>query len=67
MSHDVANTVVATAIALRVFAPDAWRIARWMLGAGVRAGVHALAERPPRVPRTLVLTDTAEPAREGDR
>ncbi|MER6145181.1 hypothetical protein ABT174_35035 [Streptomyces sparsogenes] len=45
MTHDLANSVLATAVALRVFTPDAMALARRLLGAGVRVGVAALLER----------------------
>ncbi|MGX1913564.1 hypothetical protein ACWIID_32695 [Streptomyces phaeochromogenes] len=45
MTHDVANSVLASVIALRVFAPDAVALVRRMLGAGVRVGAAALMER----------------------
>ncbi|TLS45686.1 hypothetical protein FE633_13010 [Streptomyces montanus] len=45
MTHDVANSVLASVIALRVFAPDVVALVRRMLGAGVRVGAAALMER----------------------
>jgi hypothetical protein len=45
VTHDVANSVLASAIALRVFTPDAMTLARRLLGAGVRVGAAALMER----------------------
>ncbi|MET8183771.1 hypothetical protein [Streptomyces sp. NPDC005336] len=45
VTHDVANSVLASAVALRVFTPDARALARWLLGAGVRVGAAALMER----------------------
>ncbi|MBO3682353.1 hypothetical protein [Streptomyces sp. NEAU-YJ-81] len=37
--------MLASAIALRVFTPDAMALARRLLGAGVRVGAAALTER----------------------
>ncbi|WP_165983848.1 hypothetical protein [Streptomyces sp. YIM 98790] len=45
MSHDSVNSVLVLAIALRVLAPDARALVRWVLGVGVRVGADALAER----------------------
>ena len=44
MTHDVANSVLASGIALRVFTPDAVALVRRILGAGVRVGAAALME-----------------------
>ncbi|WP_432040426.1 hypothetical protein [Streptomyces cucumeris] len=45
MTHEVANSALVAALALRVFTPDAMALVRRLLGAGVRVGAAALMER----------------------
>lgn len=45
MSHEIVNTVMAVAVTLRVFAPDARDLTRRLLGYGVRVGASALSEQ----------------------
>ncbi|MBL1098288.1 hypothetical protein [Streptomyces coffeae] len=55
MTHEVANSAPASAIALRVFIPDAMALARRLLGAGVRVGAAALMERPDGIPTACTV------------
>lgn len=57
VTHDVANSVLASAIALRVFTPDAMTLARWLLGVGVRVGATALMERRDGTPSVCTVRE----------
>ncbi|MDT0323154.1 hypothetical protein [Streptomyces millisiae] len=50
MSHMDAISVLTLLLGLRVFGPDVLTLFRWLLGAGVRVGVAAMAERHHRHP-----------------
>jgi hypothetical protein len=70
VTHDVANSVLALVIALRVFAPDARALIRWILGAGVRVGAAALMERRndgPAAPDAAARAASVLPGEGGQR
>ncbi|MCO8308791.1 MULTISPECIES: hypothetical protein [Streptomyces] len=61
VTHDVANSVLASAIALRVFTPDAMALARRLLGAGVRLGAAALTESRDGTPAACTVHENGGP------
>ncbi|MFD8513500.1 hypothetical protein ACFV27_20950 [Streptomyces antimycoticus] len=61
VTHDVANRVLASAIALRVFSPDAVALACRLLGAGVRVGAAALVERRDDTPAACAAREDGGP------
>ncbi len=55
------NSVLASAIALRVFTPDAMALARRLLGAGVRLGAAALTESRDGTPAACTVHENGGP------
>ncbi|MEU7369689.1 hypothetical protein AB0B92_29810 [Streptomyces hygroscopicus] len=53
--------MLASAIALRVFTPDAMALARRLLGAGVRLGAAALTESRDGTPAACTVHESGGP------